>query len=389
MVSPVAGNLAAPARLGAVDVGAFSCTRRLSGFGAGTMRLMLPSGIPAERLLRFWSWRVWAFYGDPPRPYWCGVPTGAQDEGGPSVTLTLTEITGYLRKRQWDIGPPNRRYNQVEQTVIARDIAAPLADLGAAVSITTDPGPGFPRDREYEYLEGESRANLLENLSQVIGGPEFRTDYYMAASGIYAGRPAAALRIGYPRVGAEAAEGGADLGLTVPGEAIGYGATWDSDHMRTRTFAAGDLPEDAPEGTRKPVVVVDRPQNDLPRLDEVDDYPGVILTSTLTERGNAEATRQADPALRLAVTAPEAAPPIWAYGPGDDVTVRVVTPLMPEGLAVDGRLTGVEVDAATGKVTWEVVISLPPPRARYTLTGRLGTLERITRGVFRRGAEAI
>jgi hypothetical protein len=291
----------------------------------------------------------------------------------------MTEITGYLAKRQWDIGPPSRRYNQAEQTSIARDIAAPLADVG--VDIVTEPGPGFPRDREYEFMESEHRLRLLENLSNVIEGPEYRTEYRMTTQG----QPRATLRIAYPRVGT----GEAGLGLIVPGEALDFGAAWDADKLRTRTFAVGELPEDAPEGTLRPVVVRDVPQNDLPRLDEADDYPGVILVSTLTERAAAESVRQGSPALQLQLAVPEAAPPLLAYGPGDDVTIRVTTPLLSGGLEVDGALTEIEVDAATGKTTWTVVIGLPPPRPRESLMARLNRIDYVTRGTFRRRLEAL
>ena len=103
-------------RLGPVDVAQFWCTSRLSGFGNGGVVLPLPCGIPSERLLRLWSWRLWCFYDN--ELYWCGAPSGIIDENGAAtVTLTLTELPGYLKKRVFDISGAS--FEQVEQTVIA------------------------------------------------------------------------------------------------------------------------------------------------------------------------------------------------------------------------------------------------------------------------------
>jgi len=349
----------------------FSCTMRLSGFGNGQLTLpMEPGALDAERLTRLWSYRVWCWYGD--RVIWCGVPTGIADDGSNYVTLTLTELTNYLSKRQWDIHP-NRRYNQTEQTVIARDIAQPVEDVG--VVIATNPGPGFARDRLYEYLEGGSRAELLTNLANVIQGPEFRTEYDMTMQG----RPRATLRVGYPRVG-----GPTGLVLGVPGNMTGYRAAWDADMLRTRTFAVGDLPEDADEGTPRPVAVVEVPQPDLPRLDAADDWPQTILLSTLQERAHSNSVKYAAPSLDLSAQTGQAVPELGTYSVGDDVTVRLVTPLLEEGLDVIGRLSELTLSAGEGTASWTVAIELPPPAVRPSLPQRLGRMDRTLQGIWRR-----
>jgi len=356
--------------LGPVAAHGFSCTMRLSAFGHGQITLpMEPGTLDGQRLTRLWSYRIWCWYGD--AVIWCGVPTGIADEGSDYVTLTLTELPGYLGKRQYDV-PGGHRYYQTEQTQIARELAAPVEDVGVVISANA--GPGFNRDRQYEYLEGGDRGQLLTNLSQVIGGPEFRAQYDMDLQGF----PRCTLRIAYPRVG-----GPTGLVLGVPGTGLGYRAAWDSDQLRTRTFAVGDLPESAPEGAQKPVAVVDRPQADLPRLDAADDWPQTYLISTLNERANQMATSHAAPALDLSVTAGQAIPVVGSYGVGDDVTVRLVTPLLEDGLDAVGRLTELTLSAGEGTATWTVALELPPPAVRTTLTGRLSKLDRSVQGIFR------
>jgi hypothetical protein len=360
--------------LGMVDVSSFYCVKRLSGFGHGNVTVNLPCGIPGDVLRRLWSWRLWAMYGG--EPYWCGVPTGLADQNGSAhVQLTLTELPGYLTKRAWDVYP-DRRYVNTEQTQIARDIAEPVADVG--VIIITDPGTGYRRDRTYEFLESGNRGTLLSNLAGVLQGPEFRTEYRMNPA---SARPECILRIAYPRVGND----GPGLGITVPGAAVGYRAQWDSDELRTVTFAVGDVPSDAPEGTPRPVAIQRRPQPDLPRLDAVDDWPGTILQSTLNERAITGAERQAAPALNMTASPPEELPDITGYGPGDTVTVRAVTPLIPEGMEVAGRLSQIEVNAAEGVATWTIIGSTPAPVTRETVNDRLERIDSTVAQMFHAG----
>lgn len=355
--------------LGPVTCSAFTASSLLSGFGTGTVTLPVGTvALPPATLLRLWSWRLWAQYDG--RVVWCGVPTGIADEAAATVTLTLTELPGYLNKRVFDVAA-GKTYTQVEQTAIAADLAAPVTDAG--VALATDPGPGFKRDRTYAYLESTSRAELLTNLSQVISGPEFRAEYAYDSSG----HPRCTLRIAYPRVGADTG-----LGLSVPGVTIGYAGKWDSDRLRTRTFAAGDLPEDAPEDAQRPVVVVDAPQSDLPRLDAVDDWPGVILTSTLTERANTASVQYAAPVADVSGSITVTTPPLGSYGVGDDVHVRIGDPLMPGTLDTTGRLTQMDIDAAAGTVALSLVLVLPPPKPRDTLTARLRASDIAARTAF-------
>lgn len=358
------------APLGPVQPVAFTCNMPLSDFGTGSVTLpaQMGGGITPDRALRLWSWRLWAYYNG--QLVWCGVPTGIKDTGELGVALTLTELPGYLSKRLLDI-PAGVTYTQIEQTKIASDIAAPVTDVGVAV--VTQAGPGFLRDRTYAYMEGPYRSDLMTNLAQVISGPEFRAEY--AQSG---GRPGCTLRIAYPRVGS----GASGLGVQVPGLGIGYEATWDSDLLRTRTFAVGDVADTAPAGTQKPVIIVDQPQPDLPRLDCSDDWPQVVLVSSVREHANAYATMYAAPTLDLTATATDASPPLGSYGVGDDVTVSVTSPLLSGGYNVTGRLTNIAADAGAATVTWTVAVTLPPPPTRRPLSSRLAAQDAKSSGMF-------
>ncbi len=360
--------------LGMVDVSSFYCVKRVSAFGHGNMTVNLPCGLDSEVLINLWSWRVWAFYAG--EPYWCGVPTGLQDQDGSAhVQFTLLELPGYLTRRQQDQNP-FLEFKNTEQTSIARQLAEPVQDVGVIVS--TEAGPGKLRDRKYEFLEGGSRGQLLINLAGVLDGPEFRTEYRMGANG----RPQCVLRIAYPRVGTDTA----GLGVAVPGGILNYRFQMDSDQLRTHTFAVGDLASDAPEGATRPVAILYYANHpSLPRLDSVDDWPGTILESTLYERANTAAVINSIPAQEVTGSPPESYPPITTYGAGDTVTVRAVTPLIPEGIEFAARLMQVEVNAATGVATWSAALTSPPQATRTTINGAVTRLATQASQVFHQG----
>jgi hypothetical protein len=359
--------------LGYVEVTSFYAVARLSNWGYGNFTVALPCGIDPDRLLRLWSWRLWALYDG--EPWWCAVPSGLADENGRTTAqFTATELPGYLTKRVFDVPPPSVTWTDVEQCEIARRLAAPLADVG--VPIITQPDTPVLRTRTYEYLESDHRAQLLVNLAGVLDGPEFRSEYGWTPEGL----PECRWRVGYPRIGADTG-----LGVTIPGAALAYRALWDSDRLRTMTFAVGDLPENAAPDTPRPVATVDRPQADLPRLDAVDDWPGTVLPGTLAERARTAATQQAAPALQLTATPPSHLPAVTSYQVGDTVTVRAETPLLPGGLEVTGRLAQIEVNAAESTAAWTVITSSPPPVPRATLAGELSRLGTSVASMFRSG----
>lgn len=356
---------------GQLILSGFTATSLLSDYGAAEATIpVATSPMLRPDLLAFWSWRLWAFYNGV--PVWAGLPTGLTDQGGTAVVVSLTELPGYLTRKQYATA---HTYTQVEQTVIAADLAANLSNIGVAVS--TSAGSGILRDRDWAYLEDTSRGDLLVSLMQVNNGAQFRAEYALSTS---TSLPSCTLRIAYPRVGV--AGQGSGLALVVPGGAASFQATWTSDMMRTRTFAVGDVADGAPVTAQKPVIRDFRPQAGVPPLDSADDWPGVVTTSTLTERAATNATIYAGPTLALTAVMPIGDPPLGSYGVGDDVSVVLADPLLPAGLATTGQLTEIDMDAAAGTATWTVAITQPKPRLTNRLSVRLAATEHRLRGVF-------
>lgn len=361
--------------IGPLQCSAFTYTSTLSDFGSGSATLLAgTASLTDTDLLRLWGWRLFAFHDD--LPVWCGMPTGITDAGDPMAPVTLTEITGYLGKRAQDQN--NLTFGQAEQVQIAAALAAPLSQVGVQVSASTT--TQILRDRTYQLYE-DTMGDLLTNLTQVINGPQFRTE--LTRPGAYTS-PGVTMRIAYPRVGTDTG-----LGITVPGSTLSYSLSWDADQLRTRTIALGDVADDADVNAARPVSIVSRPQDTLPQLDMVDDWSGTVLTTTLAEQAETSATQYAEPVLSLQATASCADPPLGTYNVGDTVTVNVTDPLLPGGLSVTGQLTGLQVDATAATAQWTVAVSLPAPQPRQTLIQQLRTLNRNVRSIHRRQSRGV
>jgi hypothetical protein len=211
---------------GQLAVLGFTCNWVLSDFGSAEAVIPVRGGaLTRTDLLGFYKWRLWALYRGV--PVWGGLATGLLDEGGDAVTVSLTELPGYLLRKAW---AQQVVYGAVDQSAIASDIAARLDNVGVPRLITTS---GSPRNRPQTiaFLDGPTRGDLLRNLAQLINGIQFRSEYSLTGASL----PVCTLHIDRYQVGLS----GSGLALQVPGGAVSFQAQWGSDLMRTRSFAVG------------------------------------------------------------------------------------------------------------------------------------------------------
>ena len=220
-------------KLGMVDVGSFYCVRRLSRFGHGNVTVNLPCGLDSDILINLWSWRLWAYYAG--EPYFCGVPTGLQDEDGSAhVQFTLIELPGYLTRRQQD-EHPFLRVPAVRSRPPSPAARGARAGRGRGDHHRAGAGQ-CPRPQVRVSWRAGRRGQLLINLCR--GAPGAGVPHRVPDE---PGGPASvrSLRIAYPRVGSER-PGSA---CRCPARSCPTAAQLDSDQLRTRTFAVGDLAE--------------------------------------------------------------------------------------------------------------------------------------------------
>ena len=358
---------------GQVTVTGFTATSALSDYGTGQAIIPVDNNaLTRSDLLRFYSWRLWAFYQGV--PIWAGLGTGLLDDGGSAVQVSLTELPGYLLKKVF--ATTATYVPSQDQTVAAGDLAQRLDNIGVARIL--DPGPGHGRNLAYGYLDGQSRGELLTQLSQMASGPQFRAEYGVA---VVTGKPTCTLRIAYPRVGRAGNASG--LALVVPGGASSYQATWDTASMRNRTFAVGDLPDGAATGTKRPVMTNIITQPGIPLLDAADDWPGISGTAQLTDLAATRAQLYAGPTLTLAAVMPISDPPLGSYAVGDDVAVALADPLLPLGYVASSQLAKMDVDAPAGTVTWTLAITAPGQKPGRSLLGRLAAAESRLAAIYR------
>ena len=176
---------------GLVSVTGFTCSSLLSDYGTGQAVIPVDASNALARtdLLRFYSCRLWAYYQGV--PVWAGLGTGLLDEGGSAVQVSLTELPGYLLRKQY---VTTQTYSGADQTLAAADLAQRLDNIGVPRII--DAGPGLPRTLTYGYLDGQSRGDLLAQLAQMSDGPQFRAEYSSALGDQAA---VCTLRIAYPQ----------------------------------------------------------------------------------------------------------------------------------------------------------------------------------------------
>jgi hypothetical protein len=213
---------------GQLSVIGFTCNWVLSDFGSAEAVIPVAhSALSRADLLGFYKWRLWALYRGV--PVWGGLATGLLDDGGDAVTVSLTELPGYLARKVW---AQQVVYGAVDQSAIASDVAARLDNVGVPRLITTS-GSARNRPQTIAFLDGPTRGDLLRGLAQLSGGIQFRSEYSLSSASL----PVCTLHIDRYQVG----QSGSGLALQVPGGAVSFQAQWGSDLMRTRTLAVGGV----------------------------------------------------------------------------------------------------------------------------------------------------
>jgi hypothetical protein len=264
--------------------------RRISRTGtlSGTLQASTPALVETARLLQanvgkaaLWVYRDNAIW-------WGGIPWSApvqQGVRGP-VTLSVSAATfdSYAHKRQLR---EDKTYAQVDDGAIIPDLWRWLQDhetgSGDIGVIAEDQPTGVLRDRTYLAADQSFIGKLVEDLGDVIDGPEHTIDVYVEADGTRVKR----LRVG------------STLGGTVPqivfsrsardaGSVLQWSDSVDAMSGGTVFQTRGDAPngnvgEDVQPLLSELVTRWDLLDQGYPVLDVTEDRPGVIEQATLDE----------------------------------------------------------------------------------------------------------
>lgn len=264
--------------------------------------------------------------------------------------LRATTFESYLARRRIRT---TYTYRAVDQHRILADLvaqSAAVANGNIGIVVEAYPDSGRVRDRTYAWHERATYLERIQQLCEVIDGPDFTLEPGWNASGA----PAVTLKIGSPL--------GSPNPTTVieyPGQVRNY--TWPDDGGDSANYwtAIGDVPagaaEDAPPLMRDASVPAEWAAG-YPLLEDVSDHQGVTDVGTLDgyARANvlAAAGNRVVPELTLRLPVDQQLP-----GLGDTLAVRVTDPYRfpadPDtgapGAATTVRITGWTINLSAGE----------------------------------------
>jgi hypothetical protein len=260
--------------------------RRISRTGSlnGKFDASTPALVNMARLCHAYAGRsaLWVYRNN--ELWWGGIPWTvpvAQGDRGPiTANITAATFDSYAHHRMLYA---NKTYNQVDQGAIIPDLwrtiqADPSGDIGM---VAEDQPTGVLRDRAYLVSDQNYVGKLVEDLGDVIDGPEHTVDVYLDGAGSRIKRVRLANRLGNtdPKVVFQRARGGG-------GRVTSWVHTADAVDGGTTFQTRGDAPPTDIDESGEPLLSARFERSDLlaagwPRLDVVADYAGVSDVTTL------------------------------------------------------------------------------------------------------------
>lgn len=272
-----------------------SFERRISRTGllSATMDASTRETVATAKLLRDYCGRSALWVLRDGVPWWGGIPWTApatQDErGAPKITLSAGTFDSYAHKR---LLREDKTYAQVDDGIIVPDLwrwiqSDPSGDIGV---IAEDQPTGVLRDRTYLASEQSFIGKLIEDLGDVIDGPEHTIDVFLDESGVRTKR----LRVG-SRLGGSVPQIVFSRSAREAGSVLSWTDTVDAQTGGTTFQTRGDAPNGNVGEDVQPLLSAVSYRYDLlaqgyPLIDVTEDRPGVIEQATLD--GYAEALAQ-------------------------------------------------------------------------------------------------
>lgn len=273
-----------------------SFERRLCRAGSlsATLDAPTPRLVDLARLVHRYAGRssLWVYRDN--AVWWGGIPwtvTPQQDaRGAVSVSISAATFDSYAHRR---LLPVDKTYTQVDQVSIVADLwDAIQADSRGDIGMETSglAGSGTLRDRTYLVSDQQFVGKLIEDLGDVIDGPEHTVDVWVDGTGARRKtlRVASQLGAADPRtVFQRVSRGGGRLvSWQHIADAVDGGTVF-----RTRGDAPnGNVGQDEQPLLSDPVYRFDLLADGWPLLDVTEDHPGTVLVDTLN--GYAQALAQ-------------------------------------------------------------------------------------------------
>lgn len=264
-----------------------SFDRRISRTGSLSGKLEVDSSRRADtaKLVQAYAGRsaLWVYRDQ--SLWWGGIlwtaPAGQGARGPVALDLTCATFDSYAHRRNLD---SNMVYTAADQGMIIPDLwRAIQEDVRGDIGVVAEDQPtGVLRDRTYLASDLSNKVGkLIEDLGDVIDGPEHTIDVFLDSAGNRTKSLRVAQRIGStePRIVFQrAARGG--------GRVTEWKHTVDTVDGGTRFRTRGDAPNGNVGEDTEPLMSDLLERNDLldagwPLLDVTADYPGVTDSATL------------------------------------------------------------------------------------------------------------
>lgn len=273
-------------------------------------------------------------------PVWGGLITERITSHREAVVLSLATAEDYLNDRY--VG--NRAFVGFTQNYIARRlIELYVAPSGIPIRVVELPGANPVRDRTYLDQDDKTVYAALDELSGIIGGPEWTITWEWVGSGLGLVFTVGA-RLGNPAP--------ADLGpaaqFYLPGNLSnaelteGYRRGEGANDVMATSSGSGDA---RPQSGRKTNTTDGRPKVEFRWS------PSSSITGIATLDGHADRALAAmsDGTVELALTANRSAPPYLGrdFGLGDDVGFDVTSWAWPDGITGTARVISIEITNTT------------------------------------------
>lgn len=265
-----------------------SFDRRLSRTGSlsGTLEAPTRELLRIGRLLHDYAGRSALWVERDGALWWGGIPwtvVPQQAERGPvTVSVTAATFDSYAHHRRLYA---DAKYFAVDQGVIIPDLWRRIqADASGNIGVVAEDQPtGILRDRTYLATDHQWVGDLIEDLGDVIDGPEHTIDVYLDGAGNRVKRLRVAQTIGVPDVRhvfqRAAAGGGRILEWEKAADAVDGGTAFRAKGNATGT--EGNAGEAVPIPMSDLVERTDLLEAGWPRLDVTEDYSDVTEKATL------------------------------------------------------------------------------------------------------------
>lgn len=269
-------------------------------------------------------------------PLWGGIVTERTTSHKDAVLLSLVTAEDYLNDRF--VG--DAAFEGVPQNTIVRTLVESfVAPEGIPIRVVELPGPNPVRDRTYKDHDDKSVFSALDELSGVIGGPEWTIGWEWVGSGL-----GLVLSVG-ARIGSAKPEGlGPAAQFFLPGNLTdaelveGYRRGEGANDVMATSSSGGDT---RPESPRQRVT------SDLRPRVEFRWTPSSSITEidTLTGHAQRALAGMQDGTVQLSLTARrDASPRIGLeWNLGDDIGFDLTSRAWPDGITGTARVISIEI----------------------------------------------